>query len=409
MDAVARKRATRFVLLTVFTYSAGFGIIMPVLPELIMELENVSLSRATLLGGFIAAAYAVAQFLMGPLVGNLGDRFGRRPVFLASLLGFSLDFIVMGFAQNIVWLFVGRTLAGALGAIFGPANSAMADLSSEADRARGFGLVSAAFGIGFVVGPALGGFLGEYGTRVPFFVAGLMALMTLIYGLFVFKEPMREEDKRPFSLRRANPLGALLSLRHVPSVLSIAFVYLFWITSANIYPVSWAYYSPMKFGWDSRMVGISLTLVGLSMALVQTQLISRMVRRFGERNTAVFSIAAGIVGLLVFGLTSSGTVALIMCALIGLQGMAMPCINALMSKRTPRDQQGELQGFNGSLSAVSLLISPLIYNTTLSYFTRPNAPLAFPAASFLVAVLLGVVALIALVTGRQPQESANAR
>lgn len=400
MEQLAKNRATRFVLLTVFTYSAGFGIIMPVLPELIVELEGVSLSEATLLGGFVAAAYAVFQFLMGPLVGNLGDRFGRRPVFLLSLLGFSIDFIVMGFALNIIWLFVGRSLAGALGAIFGPANAAMADLSTDEERAKGFGKVGAAFGMGFIIGPAIGGLLGELGTRVPFFVAGAMAFVTLIYGWFAFPETMRQEDRRNFSLKRANPLGALLSLKKLPSVIGIAFVYLLWVTSTNVYPVIWAYFAPAQYGWGSKMVGVSLTLVGISMALAQVFLIGHMVKRFGERHTAIVGMIAGIVGLLIFGLVSRGIVALILCLCVGLQGMAMPSINAMMSRRTPKDMQGELQGFNGSLAALAALIAPLIYNTTLSYFTSNEAPVFFAGAPFVVSAGLALLAMVALLAAR---------
>ena len=204
-DPKQKQSAIRFVLLIVFVYSVGFGIIMPVLPELIMELEDVTLSQATFIGGLIASAYAVFQFLMGPLVGNLGDKFGRRPIFLLSLAGFSIDFLLMGFAPSILWLFIGRSVAGALGAIFGPANAAMADISSSEDRAKGFGLVGAAFGIGFIIGPALGGLLSDFGTRVPFFVASGLAAVTFIYGYFAFPETMPEESRRDFSLRRANP------------------------------------------------------------------------------------------------------------------------------------------------------------------------------------------------------------
>ncbi|MFK8032330.1 MAG: MFS transporter [Gammaproteobacteria bacterium] len=408
MDVAAKRRATRFVLLTVFTYSAGFGIIMPVLPELIVELEGISLSEATLLGGFVAASYAVFQFLMGPLVGNLGDRYGRRPVFLLSLMGFAIDFVVMGFAQNIIWLFVGRSIAGALGAIFGPANAAMADMSSDVDRARGFGLVSAAFGVGFVIGPAVGGLLGGYGTRLPFFVAGGMAFVTFVYGFFVFEETMPEENKRRFSLKRANPLGALLSLKKIPSVLGIAVVYLLWITCSNVYPVSWAYFAPIQFGWDSRMVGISLTLVGISMAFAQTYLLSHLVSKFGERKAAFLAISVGLVGLMLFGFVRSGTFALFMCLFIGIQAMAMPCINALMSRRTPKDMQGELQGFNGSMAALSSLIAPLVYNTTLSFYTRESASVYFPGAAFMLAAILGVCAFIALLLVKPVAASSQA-
>ena len=374
----------------------GFGIIMPVLPELIVELEGVSLSEAALIGGFIAASYAVFQFLMGPFVGNLCDRFGRRPVFLLSLAGFSVDFFLMGFAPNIIWLFIGRSIAGGLGAIFGPANAAMADISSGEERAKGFGMVGAAFGIGFIVGPALGGFLGDYGTRIPFFFAAGMAALTFVYGFFAFPETMAKENRRPFSFRRANPLGALLALRQLPGVLGIASIYFIWVTSTNIYPVSWAYFAPMKFGWDSTTVGLSLTFVGLSMAVVQVAILGRVVKRWGERITAMFGLSVAIFAMLFYVFATNGNLALLLCLFVGLQGMVMPCVNAMMSRRTPPDQQGELQGFNGSLAALAALVAPLIYNTSLSYYTSDSAATFFPGAPFVLSATLALIAFISL-------------
>lgn len=398
IDSAKKRGATRFVLLTVFTYSMGFGIIMPVLPELIVELEGVSLSQATLIGGFIAASYAVFQFLMGPLVGNLGDRFGRRPVFLLSLAGFSVDFMLMGFAPSILWLFVGRSIAGALGAVFGPANAAMADISSGEDRAKGFGMVGAAFGIGFIIGPALGGFLGDFGTRTPFFVAAALAALVFVYGLFAFPETMPLDNRRVFSFKRANPLGALLSLRQFPGVLGMATVYFLWVTSTNIYPVSWAYFAPAQFGWDTKMVGLSLTIVGVSMALVQALLIGRVVSRFGERKVAIVGLIFASGGMLLYAFNTSGAVALVFSLFVGIQGMVMPCINALMSRRTPADMQGELQGFNGSIAALSALAAPLIYNTSLFYFTAADAPIKFTGAPFILSFILTLSALLTLLS-----------
>lgn len=393
-----RKSATRFVLFTIFIYSVGFGIIMPVLPELIIELEGVSLSEATLIGGFISATYALFQFLMGPLVGNLGDRFGRRPVFLVSLLAFGIDFALMGLAPSIIWLFVGRAIAGGLGAIFGPANAAMADMSSDEDRAKSFGLVGAAFGIGFIVGPALGGFLGDYGTRIPFFVAGGLAFLNFIYGWFAFPETIAPEQKRPFDWKRANPLGALLNLGKLPKLLGVAVIYFLWMLSNSIYPASWSFFAPAQYGWDSKMVGISLTCVGVSTALVQAILIGRFVGRVGERKTAIFSISVAIIMFALYPLFDSGWVALLLCLMVGLQGMAMPSINAMMSRRTPSNMQGELQGFNGSMAALAAMIAPLLYNGSLSYFTSDAAPFRFVGAPFAIAAIVAIVPLILLMT-----------
>lgn len=369
---------------------------MPVLPELIVELEGISLSEATLIGGFIAASYAVFQFLMGPLVGNLGDRFGRRPVFLLSLAGFSVDFLLMGFAPSIIWLFIGRSIAGGLGAIFGPANATMADISSDEERAKGFGLVGAAFGIGFMIGPAIGGLLGAYGTRTPFFVASAIAGLTFFYGLFFFPETMSENSRRPFSFKRANPIGALFSLRKTPGVLGIAFIYFIWATSNSVYPVSWPYFAPIKYGWDSQTVGLSLTFVGISMALVQALVLAKVVRRWGERVAAMTGVSIGIATMLFYAFSNSPPIALAVCLLVGPLGMVMPSINAMMSRRTPIDAQGELQGFNGSIMALSSLVAPLIYNTTLSHFTSTQNEVYFPGVPFLIAAALAGLTLLSL-------------
>ncbi len=398
IEAQQKKTATAFILLIVFAYSMGFGIIMPVLPNLIVELEGVTLSEATFIGGMIAAAYAVFQFLLGPLVGNLGDRFGRRPVLLFSLAGFSIDFFLMGFAPSIIWLFIGRSIAGGLGAIFGPANAVMADISEEGDRAKSFGMVGAAFGIGFVIGPALGGLLGEFGTRTPFFVAAGIAAVTFVYGYVSFPETMSEEKRRSFSLARANPIGAFFSLKKLNGVTGIAFIYLIWVTATNIYPVSWSYFAQIKYEWSSRMVGFSLTLVGISMALVQTLLIGRVVARFGERHTAAIGLSFATLSMLFYAFVDNASLALWFCLFVGIQGMVIPSLNAMMSRRTPANAQGELQGFNGSLAALAAFISPLIYNTSLAHYTSAETVGYFPGAPFVLAALISLVALICLLT-----------
>lgn len=395
-DPLLLKRARRFVLLTVFIYSVGFGIIMPVLPDLIRELADVDLAEATRLGAWIGAAYGIFQFLLGPLVGNLGDRFGRRPVFLVSLFGFGTDFLLMGLAPSIIWLFIGRSIAGGFGAIFGPANAAMADMSATENRAASFGKVGAAFGFGFIMGPALGGLLGDFGTRVPFFVAAGLAFTNAIYGYFVFPETMPKERQRPFEWKRANPLGALASLGKIKGILPIAFIYFIWVCTINVYPASWAFFAPAQFGWDSKMVGVSLTLVGVSMVLFQTFVIGRAVKRFGERGTAMIGMGFGIVSFIVTAFLTNGTIALLLNVMNGFSGMAMPSINAMMSMRTPPDQQGELQGLTGSMSALAFLLAQLTYNNALATFTASDAPVYFPGAPFVISASFGIFALITL-------------
>jgi MFS transporter, DHA1 family, tetracycline resistance protein len=411
-----KQRAMRFVLITVFIYSAGFGIIMPALPDLIRSLAGISLSEATRTGALIGATYAIFQFAMGPLVGNLGDRFGRRPVFLTSLFCFGLDFLLMGMAGSIVWLFIGRGIAGGLGAIFGPANAAMADLSDENNRAASFGKVGAAFGSGFIIGPAIGGvlasqsmllttfsaiglndigtFLADHSTRLPFFVAASMAFANFAYGWSAFPETMPKERQRSFILSRANPLGAMLSLGKVRSVLPIALVYFLWSFAGQIYPATWSFFAQAQYGWGTGMVGLSLTAVGISMAFCQAVVIGRAVNRFGERPTAQVGMAIGLLGFIVLAITTNGAIGLALCFVMGLQGIAMPAMNAMMSRRIPPDQQGELQGFNGSMAALAFLLAQLIFNFTLAYFTSDAAPFRFAGAPFVIAAIFAAFALV---------------
>jgi MFS transporter, DHA1 family, tetracycline resistance protein len=406
LDTTTKRRASIFVLLTVFIYSVGFGIIMPVLPSLILELNGGSLSEAAALGAWIGAAYAIFQFLMGPLVGNLGDRYGRRPVFLFSLAGFGLDFLLMGLAPSVAWLFVGRSIAGGLGAIFGPANSAMADMSAPEERAASFGKVAAAFGFGFIMGPALGGLISDYGTRLPFFIAGGLAFANCIYGYFIFPETMPKERRRNFDWKRANPFGALRSLKQIDGVLPIATIYFLWVLAINVYPSSWSFFAPAQYGWDSKMVGFSLTLVGISMAVTQSMLIGRVVKKFGEPRAAIFGIMAGITMFVIYAFLTNPKIAIILTLFNGISGMATPAINAMMSQKVPPDRQGELQGLNGSLSALSFLFAQLIYNNVLAHFISDKAPIAFPGAPFAIAALFSMVAFIGLLNISRRQRAA---
>ena len=388
--------ALGFVYLTVFVYSAGFGIVIPVLPALIMGLEGVSLSQATQLGAYVGASYAIAQFLLGPLVGNLSDRFGRRPIFLVSLIGFGIDFLLMSFASSVIWLFIGRFIAGGLGAVFGPANSAVADVVPPENRAQHFGYIGAAFGIGFIIGPAIGGILAELGPRLPFMVAGLLALIAALYGFWAFPETLVKEKRRPLRLRRANPLGALINLSRERPLLPLAGAYFTWACATNIYPASWPFFTRAAFGWDSKMVGISLTILGISMALTQVFVIKRLVARFGELATAILGIIISILMFLCLALGVHGMLVMLMIAFIGLQGVVMPSINALMSQRVSASNQGELQGFNGSLAALALLIAQILYNSLLSYFTSEAAPIYFPGAPFVLVMFFCLFSLAIL-------------
>ena len=396
MDPIAKKRASRFILLTVLIYALGFGIIMPVLPDLIRHLADVDAAEAARIGAWVGATYGLFQILFMPMVGNLGDRFGRRPIFLVSLFAFGADFLLMGLAPSIGWLFVGRALAGGLGAVFGPANAAMADMSTPEDRASSFGKVGAAFGLGFMLGPVIGGFLGEFGPRIPFFVAGGLAFANGIYGWFVFPETMAKEQQRRFEWRRANPLGAFASLRRIDGIIPIALIYFLWSIAGNVYPASWSFFAPIQYGWDSRMVGISLGIVGISMAVFQAFVIRPAINRFGERKTAFIGMASGIVGYLCVAFIPYGGIILALLLVNGFAGLGPPSLNAMMSQRTPPSQQGELQGLIGSMAALALMLAQFTFNYALAAFTEADAAVRFPGAPYLIAACIGGTAMLAL-------------
>ena len=399
--SASNRSAARFVVLTLLIDAIGFGIVMPVLPGIVMKLGHVGLADATRIGGWLGVIYASVQFLTGPLIGNLGDRFGRRPVILGCLAGFTIDYALMGFAPSLAWLFVGRALAGLFGASYGPAGAAMADLSTPEDRARHFGMIGAAFGIGFVVGPAIGGLLGELGPRAPFQAAALLSLLNFLFGLFVFPETHKAENRRAFSWKRANPLGALLALRRHKGVLPVAFASFWWALAHMIYPSTWSYFAIAAFGWTPGLIGASLTLVGLLMALSQMLLVGRVVKRFGERHAAEIGIGFAMSAFLVYTFLRTGWLVFPVLALTAMQSLVMPSMSGMMSRRVPADAQGELQGFGGSINALASIIAPAIYNPALAFFTGPAAPFYFPGVAFAMAAVSAGVALCILFAMRR--------
>jgi len=394
--SVSNRRAARFVVLTVLVDAIGFGIVMPVLPGIVMKLGHVGLAEATRIGGLLGVVYAAVQFLTGPTVGNLGDRFGRRPVILGSLAGFAADYALMGFAPTLGWLFLGRAFAGLFGASFGPAGAAMADISAPEDRARHFGMIGGAFGIGFVVGPAIGGLLGELGPRAPFHAAALLAAANFLFGLIAFPETLAPENRRPFSWKRANPLGALLALRRHPGVLPVAFASFWWNFAGMVYPATWAYYAIAAFNWTPGLIGASLATVGLLMALSQIFVVGRVVKRVGERHAAEIGILCAMGGFVAYALLRTGWLVFFFLAITAMQSLIMPSINGLMSRRVPADAQGELQGFGGSIQALGAIAAPALYNPALAWFTGAAAPFFFPGIAFAMATVAALVALVTL-------------
>jgi DHA1 family tetracycline resistance protein-like MFS transporter len=399
----SHKHALAFIAVTLLLDTIGFGLIMPVMPRLLVELTGEGLSRAAVYGGWLGFVYAAMQFVFAPVLGNLSDRFGRRRVLLFAIGALGVDYIVMGFAPTLSWLFVGRAIAGAAGASFTPAYAYVADISPPETRAQNFGVISAAFGIGFIIGPAIGGLLGSLGSRAPFFAAAALSLINLSYGFFVLPESLPLERRRAFEWRRANPLGTLAQMKKHPVVLGVLSALFLWGVGNQVMPSTWAFYTKFRFGWSEAMIGGSFAAVGLVMALSQAIVMRRLVPRLGERRAAIIGIVAGAIGYAGFGLA---TASWMMFALLGtwfFVAIVYPTMNAFMSHRVSPDAQGELQGAVASLFSLSAIIGPPIMTHLFARFSAPESSVHVPGAAFLAAsvLALGSLAIFWLST-RQP-------
>jgi MFS transporter, DHA1 family, tetracycline resistance protein len=388
------KHALMFIFFTVLIDTIGFGVVMPVMPRLLMDMTGSGAADVTLIAGFLLTTYAAFQFICGPIMGNLGDRYGRRPVLLGSLAAFSFDYLLMGFAPNVGWLFIGRAVAGVAGAVYSPAMAYIADVSPPEKRAQSFGIVGAAFGVGFILGPALGGLIGEYGARAPFFVASALALVNFAYGLFVLPESLSADHRRKFEWRRANPLGTLAALRRYPAVISLAGAVFLWQLGHQVYPSTWSFFAKIRFNWSEAQIGASLAFVGVLMALTQGFLTGRIVKRIGELRAIVLGVCSGVLGMLGLAFATQGWLAFVAMTLGGLQGIAYPSMNAIMSKRVPANEQGELQGGLASMMSLTTILGPILMTQALGRFSAAGAPVYFPGAAFLLAAILATLSLV---------------
>jgi DHA1 family tetracycline resistance protein-like MFS transporter len=393
-----------FIFITRLIDAMGFGIVMPVLPQLLLHMGAPDIAAATRTGGLLVVTYAVLQFFFGPVIGNLSDQFGRRPVILTSLFAYGVDCLLMGFAPSVGWLFAGRAIAGIAGAVYVPANAFIADVTPPEKRAQAFGIVGSAFGLGFILGPGIGGMLGELGARAPFFVAAALAGLNFLFGMFVLPESLPVELRRKFSWRRANPLGAISMLRRHPALLVYAITVVVYMLANNVYPSTWAFFTTAKFNWSTGMIGVSLMATGLAMALAQAFITGRLVKRIGEVGAAYFGMTIAAVLAVAYAFMSHPWLVFVYAGIGALQGVAYPAMNALMSRQLPPDAQGELQGSVASLMSVANVIGPLVMTQTLAYFTAANAPVYFPGAAFILASTLNVIGIILLFTGQRRQK-----
>jgi len=391
------RPAVLFIMLTIMIDAMGIGLMMPVMPDLIKEVDGGTLAEAAIWGGILTTIFAVMQFICGPVVGGLSDRYGRRPVLLISLTVMALDYVVMALAGSIWLLLVGRIVGGITAATQSTAAAYMADVSKPENRAANFGLIGAAFGAGFVLGPLIGGVLAEYGTRAPFWAAAVLVAGNTLLGWFVLRESLPTDRRRRFQLSRANPLGALKALGKLPGVRQLLLVYFLYNFAFAAYPSVWSYYGQERFGWTPAMIGFSLALFGTMMALVQGGVIRIALNRLGERGTVLVGHLFSIAAYLSLALVSSGTIALLLTPLAAFAGLISPALQGIMSQRVADDAQGELQGALTSTVSLAMIISPLIMTTTFARFTGVNAPLYLPGAPFMLAMGLAVLGLVLFV------------
>ena len=392
----ARPGSVIFILFAIFIDAIGFGLIMPVLPQLLMRVGNIELSDAIGVGAWMGLAMAVASFISAPILGNLSDRYGRRPILLISLGGLAVDYLFLAVAHTLPLIFIGRILSGAFGGSYSTAMAAIADITPVEERAKTFGFVSAAFGVGFVLGPAIGGLLGEYGERAPFYVAAAMAGLNFIYGLIVFPETLKPENRRAFSLTRANPLGALKVLRGIPGMAGVVIVLILWHIASLVYPMTWSFYGIAQFGWSPRLIGLSLAAVGVTIALSQTFITGPAVKRFGERDAATIGLIVAIAGFISYAFITETWMAFAAMMFIALQGLVQPSLMAMLSRRATPETQGEVQGISAMTLGLGSIIAPLVLTTPMAYFTGPNAPVYFPGAPYVIAAGFGVFGLVML-------------
>ncbi len=405
----AGRFAIVFIFITVLLNMIGMGVIMPVMPQLIMDVTGEGLPDAAQWGGVLTLVFAVMQFLMMPVMGGLSDRYGRRPVILGSLAAYSADFLLMALAPSIGFLIVARSLAGAFAATFSTANAYIADISPPEKRAANFGLMGAAFGLGFIIGPAIGGFLGEnFGPRAPFYFVAALGAANLVYGLLSLPETLRPELRRRFDWRRANALGNFAQFARYPAILPIALCIFLYQLAHWTFPSVWAYYAEERFAWTPSDIGLSLMAVGISAAIVQGGLTRAVVPKFGEAAVASFGLSVAILAYVGYGLANEGWMIYVLIPFGALAGFTLPALQSIMSRTMPPDAQGELQGAIAAIGGLSMIIAPWLMTQVFAAFIRPGeplyvggvailpsgAPFYFPGAPFFLACLLAIGALL---------------
>ena len=389
-----KRHALTFVTITVFLDTVGFGVIVPVLPQFLVLIGDVSLSDASALSGYLIFSYAVTNFMFAPMLGNLSDAYGRKPLLVMSLFVYGGAYLLSGFATALWMLFLGRLLTGITSATYAIANALIADVSTPEDKAQNFGLLGVAFGLGFIVGPALGGIIGAWDLRAPLFIAAGVAFINTLYGLIFFRETLAPENRRPFELKRASPWGALTQLRKYPLLIGLVIAVFLNNIGHHIWPSNWNFYTIEKFAWTPLDVGLSMAFVGVMSVIVQGGLLRMVIPKFGPVRCAYFGVTATILAFVGVATAGSSAALYFWCGVSSLGGLAGPSVNSILSNQVAADSQGELQGIMASVSSVAMIVGPLLLTQTFTYFTSDSAPLYLPGSAFWVAALLTLAALI---------------
>ncbi|MCI0920797.1 TCR/Tet family MFS transporter [Sphingobacterium rhinopitheci] len=387
-----------FIFITVVIDVIGLGIIIPVMPKLIQELTGGDLSEASRYGGWLVFTYAITQFVFASVLGNLSDKYGRRPVLLISLIGFSLNYLLMGIAPTIAWLFVGRFIAGITGASYTVAAAYIADISTPEKKAQNFGLLGAAFGLGFIIGPVLGGLLGHFGARVPFYAAGVLCFVNFLYGYFIVPESLKPELRRPFEWKSANPIGAFIHIKSHPIILPlIACIFLINMASHSVQS-TWSYYTLEKFGWDEKMVGLSLGFIGTLLMIVQAGLIRVIIPKIGTGKAIIAGIVIYMITFPLYGLATASWMLYAISVPYVLAGITGPALQSHISNLVPQDEQGRIQGGITSVISLTAILGPIIMTNLFSHFSKKtDLSLYFPGAPFIFAGMLATVALFIII------------
>ncbi len=386
-----KQAALGFIFITLLIDVTGWGIIIPVMPKLIEELIHGNVSDAARYGGWLSMCYAIMQLLFAPVLGNLSDKYGRRPVLLFSLFGFSIDYLFLSFAPTIFWLFIGRCISGITGASFTTAAAYIADISNNENRAKNFGMIGAAFGLGFIIGPVIGGVLGQWGPRVPFYAAAILCALNWLYGYFILPESLDIQHRRPFNWKRANPIGSFKLLTKHPSlsglVVSLTLIYI----ASHAVQSNWSFFTTYQFKWDSHMIGYSLGMVGLVTALVQGWLIRYINPKLGNEKSVYVGLGLYSIGMILFAFATKSWMMFAFCVPYCLGGIAGPALQAIISGRIPPNEQGELQGALTSLMSATSIVGPVLMTSLFYYFTNKSSPVQFAGAPFVLGAVLLII------------------